>query len=115
MSWTPPPEPVTWSFTPPLAFGSASYATCTLRAPTPADVLKATAVRGESGLAVTLRLIAAISAEGIPYEALLLAPSWQIDQMSSYFEAFSGAQMPGPLAAWLNPPKSPADTGSPAA
>ena len=97
--WIPPPEPVTWELVPPVSFGSTTYTAVTLRSPTAGNLLKATAVPGESGVQVTMRLIAAISAEGIPYEALLQVPSWQIEQMSSYFEMFNGAPLPGPLAA----------------
>lgn len=101
--WSPPPAPLTWTFDPPLTLGTASYATATLRAPTAGDVLKATAVPGEGSIAVTLRLIAAVSAEQVPFEALLAAPAWQVEQMSAYFDSFAGAPMPqalisGPLA-----------------
>ena len=95
--WTPPPEPVTWTLSPAIEFGSASYSAITLRAPKASDVLKATAVRGEFGLATTLRLISAISAEGVPFEALVHVPSWQIDQMSGYLDSFNGAPLPVPL------------------
>jgi hypothetical protein len=99
MAWIPPPEPVTWDLAKPVKFAGASYNAITVRAPTSADLVKATAVAGESGLVVTLRLIATISEEGIPFEALLKVSSWQIDQISSYFDSFNGAPLPGPLAA----------------
>ena len=98
MAWTPPPEPVKWDLVPPVTFGSATYTGVTLRSPTAGNLLKATAVPGETGVSVTLRLISAISAEGIPFEAMLMVPSWQIEQMSNYFEMFNGAPLPGPLA-----------------
>ena len=93
---TPPPEPVTWELDKPLSFGPATYPAITLRAPTAGDVLKATAVRGAAGMEVTLRLIAAISAEGVPYEALLSLPAWVVDQMANYFDSFTGP-LPIPL------------------
>lgn len=103
--WSPPPEPVTWELPRPLVFGTATYPTITLRAPTAGNVLKATAVRGVSGMEVTLRLIAAISGEGVPYEALLDLPSWVCDQMSEYLDSFNGAPAPAPLR---RPPVAPA-------
>jgi hypothetical protein len=96
MAWIPPPEPVKWDIKP-VALGSTTYTTVTLRAPTPADIMKATALRGESGMAVALRLISAVSGEGIPFEALAQIPAWQIEQMSNYFESFTGAPLPDPL------------------
>jgi hypothetical protein len=95
--WTAPPEPVTWDLPKPLVFGSVTYATITLRAATAGDILKATAVRGASGMEVTLRLIANISGEGVPYEALSGLPAWIVDQMSSYLDSFNGAPLPIPL------------------
>jgi hypothetical protein len=95
--WHAPPEPVTWELATPLAFGSATYPTITLRAPTAGDVLKATAVRGSSGMEVALRLIATISAERVPYEALLTLPAWLADQMGQYLDSFAGAPPPPPL------------------
>lgn len=114
MTWSAPPEPVTWVFPTPLTLGTASYPAITLRAPTGADILKATALAGEPGYTVTLRLIANISVEQVPFEALLTAPAWMIDQMSRYFDAFNGAPMPGPLEGWAHPPAAP-DTASPPA
>ncbi len=92
-----PPSSVTWTLDPPVALGSSTYSSVTLRAPTGADVLKSIAVPGENGLQVTLRLISGISQEGIPFEALMLVASWQIEQMSHYLEMFNGAPLPGPL------------------
>jgi hypothetical protein len=95
--WHAPPEPVTWELAAPLAFGSATYPTVTLRAPTAGDVLKATAVRGSGGMEVTLRLISTISSEHVPYEALLNLPAWLVDQMGQYLDSFTGAPPPLPL------------------
>ena len=67
-------------------------------------MLKATAVRGASGMEVTLRLIANISAEGVPYEALLDLPAWVVDQMSNYLDGFNGAPLPLPLRPPAPPP-----------
>jgi hypothetical protein len=97
MAWTAPPEPVVWTIKP-VAYGGTTYTTITLRAPAAGDIIKATAVPGQSGLATALRLISAISGETIPYEALLSVPAWQIEQMSQYFESFSGSPLPDPLA-----------------
>jgi hypothetical protein len=105
-AYTPPPAELTFVFSPPLAFGAASYPAITLRCPSGADILKATALRGESSLAQTLRLAEAVSNEAVPFDALLLAPAWQIDQMARYFDSFNGAPMPGPFAVWLSPPAS---------
>jgi hypothetical protein len=46
-----------------------------------------------------LRLIAAINAEGAPFEAIMGLPAWQIEQMSGYIEMFNGSPLPGPLEA----------------
>lgn len=104
MDYAPPPAELTFIFSPPIVFGSATYPAITLRCPTGADILKATAVAGESSLAQTLRLAATVSGDAMPFEALLLAPAWQIDQMSRYFDAFTGAPMPVPFAEWLAGP-----------
>jgi hypothetical protein len=96
MAWTPPPEPVKWDIRP-VTIGTTTYTTVTLRAPTPADIMKATAIRGETGMAVALRLISAVSSEEIPFEALALVPAWQVEQMSNYFESFTGSPLPDPL------------------
>jgi hypothetical protein len=96
MDWTPPPEPVTWTIKP-VALGTTTYTTVTLRAPTTGDIIKASAVRGEGGMTVALRMISAVSAEAVPFEALLKVPAWQIEQMTNYFESFSGAPLPDPL------------------
>jgi hypothetical protein len=94
--WIPPPEPVTWTIRP-VSHGGTTYKTVTLRAPTSEDILKASANSRETGLAQALRLISAISEEAIPFEVLLKIPSWQIEQMTGYFESFSGAPLPDPL------------------
>ena len=73
------------------------YPTITVRAPNVGELMKATAVPGANGLEVTLRLIEAVSAEQIPYAALLLCPAWVIDQISRYMESFAGTPMPSPL------------------
>ena len=113
--WTFPPEPVTWILAKPVAYGGTTYTKITLRAPTAGDIINATAIPGQSGLAIALRMVSAISAETIPYEALLSVPSWQIEQMSNYFESFSGAPLPGPLAPQPSTDESPAATTSQAA
>lgn len=105
MDWTPPPEPMTWQLPTPISFGSASYSTITVRSPSAGDVLKAQAIAGQSKLGFTLRLIAELSAEGIPYEALAQSgagglPSHIVEQISGYLDLFGGAPIPGPLAAW---------------
>jgi len=94
-----PPEPVTWTLRTPIVFGSATYETVTLRAPTAAEVLKASALPGQSALDITIRLIAAVS-EMVPYEALVHVPAWQISQMADYLDSFAGAPLPDPLEAW---------------
>ena len=99
-AWTPVPEPVTWRFPKPLAQGGLSYATVTLGAPTAEDILKATSVRGASGMDITLRLIESASAEHVPYEVLKRLPSWLIQPISDSTEAFAGAPAPDPLEAW---------------
>lgn len=95
--WTLPPEPVTWHLHAPLSHGNATYSEVTIRCPTAGDVMKASAVRGASGMDVTLRLIAEINAEGIPYDALRGLPHWVVDQMSNYIDSFLGAPPPIPL------------------
>lgn len=110
--WTKPPQPVTWTLDEPIELGPSVYTQVTLRAPKGADILKATAVYGEDGLTIAMRLISAISAEGVPFEAVTRIESWQIDQMSRYFDSFNGAPMPGPLAP---PARAVADTAPRAA
>lgn len=105
MDWTPPPEPIAWVLPKPLAFGSASYPSITVRSPSAGDILKANAMPGQSGLGFTLRLIAELSLEGIPYEALAQAgpngvPQYIIEQITAYLDLFGGAPVPGPLEQW---------------
>jgi hypothetical protein len=100
VDWTPVPEPVTWTLPKPATEGGLSYSTVTMSAPTAGDILKATAVRGASGVDVTLRLIEAASAEHVPYEVLKKQPSWLIQQISEYTEEFAGAPAPDPLESW---------------
>jgi hypothetical protein len=95
--WQAPPPSVTWDLNPPIALGVASFSAITLRAPLGEDVLKATAIRGASNMEVTMRLIAAINAEGIPYEAVVKLPAWIIEQMGTYIDSFGGAPPPLPL------------------
>lgn len=99
-NWTPVPEPLTWTFPKPITHGGLFYETVTIGAPTAEDILKATAVRGASGMDVTLRLIESASAEHVPYEALKKLPSWLIQQISDYTEEFAGAPAPDPLESW---------------
>jgi hypothetical protein len=96
MDWTPPPEPVTWDIKP-ITLGSMVYTKITLSAPTPNHIMKATALRGDGGMAVALKLISAVSAEEVPFEVLAQVPAWQIEQMSNYFELFTGSPLPDPL------------------
>lgn len=100
MAWIAPPEPMTWLLPAPIQFGSAAYPTVTLRAPTAGDVLKATAIPGASGMQVTLQLIAKVSVEQIPYEALPALPAYLVEQMGSYMDLFGGAPLPSPLEDW---------------
>jgi hypothetical protein len=103
--WTPPPEPLTWELPKPLVFGSQTYSTITLRAPSGGDVLKASAMPGASPYAVSINLIAIVSAEKVPYQALARdgeegLPAHLIEQMASYLDLFGGAPIPGPLDIW---------------
>lgn len=100
MDWTPPPEPMVWTLPKPIPFGSQAYSTITLHAPTAGDILKATAVPGASAYDMTLRLIACLSAEGVPYEALAALPDYLVQQMSNYIDMFGGAPLPDPLESW---------------
>jgi hypothetical protein len=95
--WQAPPPEVTWDLNPPIVLGVATFRAITLRAPLGEDVLKATAVRGASNMEVTMRLIATINAEGIPFEAVVKLPAWIIEQMSGYIDSFGGAPPPLPL------------------
>jgi hypothetical protein len=95
--WIAPPAQVTWAFDPPLVANAQTYPQATLHAPCGADVLKATAIQGSSGLEVTARLCAILSVEGVPFEAMITAPSWQLEQMSNYVDSFNSAPLPGPL------------------
>jgi hypothetical protein len=98
--WTPPPAQVPWDLNPPITHGTNSFSRITLRAPTGADLIKAMANPNETGSHVTMRLIGVVSLEEVPFEAVINIPSWQIEQMSNYFETFNRAPMPGPLAEW---------------
>ncbi len=100
MAWVPLPEPLTWTLPTPLTFNGMQYGSVTLRAPSGADIMKASAIPGASGLDVTLRLIEAVSAEHVPYEALKTLPAYMVMQMGNYMDEFSGAPEPDPLAAW---------------
>lgn len=100
MDWTPPPEPLTWTLPKPIPFGSVTYSAVTLRAPTAGDMLKAMAIPGASPYQVAMRLIAGVSAESIPYEALASVPAYVIEQMSNYLDTFGGAPLPDPLDGW---------------
>jgi hypothetical protein len=99
-AWTPVPEPVTWPLPKPLSHGGLSYTQVTIGAPTAEDILKATAVRGASGVDVALRLIESASAEQVPYDVLKKQPKWLLEQISEYFEEFAGAPAPDPLESW---------------
>ncbi len=98
--YIPIPEPVTWLLAKPAEHGGMSYPSVTLRAPTAGEVLKATAVRGATGMDVTLRLIEAVSIERVPYDVLKTLSAYQIMQMSDYLDLFTGVPPPDPLAAW---------------
>jgi len=100
VSWIPIPEPVTWNLAAPLSHNGMNYSTVTLRAPTGADILKATAIRGASSLDTTLRLIEGVSGERIPYDALKTLPAWLVMQMGDYMDEFMGTPAPDPLVAW---------------
>lgn len=100
MDWVPPPEFLEWKLPTPIAFGSVTYATVTLRSPTAGDILKSMAIPGASGYDIGLRLISAVSVEQIPYEALMMIPAYMVDQMGSYVDMFGGAPLPAPLEAW---------------
>ena len=100
MAWIAPPDEVTWTLAKPITFGSQTYSDVTLRCPTAADVLKASAIRGSSFYEITLRMIAALSE--VPYEALTIGggkglPSYVVEQMSRYLDSFNEAPLPGPL------------------
>ena len=105
MDWTPPPEPMTWVLPRPIQFGSASYPTITLRAPSAGDILKAGAIPGSSEVQINLRLISVLSVEQVPYEALAMPspdglPAHLMGQMGAYIDMFGGAPLPGPLEEW---------------
>jgi hypothetical protein len=91
---------VTWTLAAPISHNGMNYATVTLRAPTSADILKASAVRGTFGLDLTLRLVEAVCGEHVPYDALKLLPAWQIMQMGDYMDEFMGTPAPDPLVTW---------------
>ena len=98
--WIPVPEPMTWQLAKPLSHNGLSYGSVTLRAPSAADILKATAIPGAVGMDVTLRLIEAVSAEHVPYDLLKALPAYLIMQMSDYLDEFAGTPAPDPLEAW---------------
>jgi hypothetical protein len=79
MDWIAVPEPVTWKLPKPGMSGGLQYDTLTVGAPTSANVLKASAVHGASGLDITLRMIEATSAENVPTRSL---PSSRIGSIS---------------------------------
>ena len=98
--WIPVPEPMTWQLPGPLTHNGMSYASVTLRAPSAADILKATAIPGAVGMDITLRLIEVVSAEHVPYDVLKTMPAYLIMQMSDYLDEFAGTPAPDPLEAW---------------
>ncbi len=98
--WTPVPEPITWTLPRPLEHGGLTYTTITIGAPTGEDILKATAVRGATGLDVLCRVIEAASAEHVPYDVLKKQPEWLLTQISGYIDEFAGTPAPDPLEAW---------------
>ena len=100
MTYAPPPEPQMWLLPRPVSSGGLDYDRITLRAPSGADVLKATALAGAAPLEIVMRLIAAASIEKVPFEVVLDQPEWIIGQMSAYFEEFAGNPAPDPLEAW---------------
>jgi hypothetical protein len=102
VNWSPPPERITWTLPKPIASEKegAAYDTVTLHAPTVAEVIIAAGRQAERGGDTTLRLIAAVNEEGIPYEALRRLPIWLIEQMSVYLAAFIGAPLPGVASEW---------------
>ena len=100
MDWIAVPEPVTWKLPKPGMSGGLQYDTLTVGAPTSANVLKASAVHGASGLDITLRMIEATSAENVPYEVLAQQPHWFNQQVADYFEEFTGTPAPDPLGKW---------------
>jgi hypothetical protein len=95
--WEPPPASATWTLTQPLTLGTTKFTAITMRAPTVGEVMAVTSVRGMSNLETTLRLIEKVSAEQVPYDALVNVPAWIIDQIGRYMEAFTAAPMPYPL------------------
>jgi hypothetical protein len=110
--WIAPPDSMTWTLQKPVEFAGATYPAITLRSPTVAETLKATAVRSATNLEATCRLIGIVSAEGIPYEAIILLPTWLIEQMSGYMDAFAGAPAPDPLEQWYQQRREAAASGN---
>lgn len=98
--WASPPTPLTWELDDAISFNGATFHTVSLRAPTGADMLKATGTRGASNMQINMQMIAAVSMEQVPYEAVQLLPLWLIQQMNEYLDLFGGAPEPSPLAAW---------------
>jgi hypothetical protein len=106
LRWEPPPASLTWTLPDPPRIGTMMYPHITVRAPNVGEVMKATAVPGATNLETTLRLIEVVSAEQIPYAALLLVPAWIVDQISRYMESFSSYPMPKPPLPKGAPPPS---------
>jgi hypothetical protein len=106
IEWKPPPATMTWTLSDPPRVGTMTYPQITMRAPRVGEVMKATAVPGATNLEVSLRLIETVSAEQIPYAALLEVPAWIVDQIGRYMESFSRAPMPTPPLATPAPPRS---------
>ena len=99
-AWIPVPEPITWQMPEPIAYNGVTYQTVTLRAPTGEQLLKAMAIPGASSADITHRLIAEVSTEKMPYDAVKKLPWWMISKMSDYMDLFAGAPDPDPLEAW---------------
>ena len=97
-AWIPVPEPLTWQLPEGVREGGMVYREIVLRAPTGADIMKATAIPGSSPQEVTLRLIEAVS--GVPYEVIKRLGWHEIVQMRDYMDEFAGAPAPDPLEAW---------------
>jgi hypothetical protein len=98
LTWTPVPEPVTWTLPNSVAHNGLTFTQVILRAPTGEDIMKATALPGATNADVTHRLIEAVS--GVPYHVLKQLPWHMLKQMSDYLDEFAGAPAPDPLEQW---------------
>lgn len=86
-AWAPPPSPFTIRLPDEIVVGSERYSEITLRAPTIAQVMMATAVTGASMADTSCKLVALVA--HMNEEAVKQIPAWFMEKIGQYFDAFT--------------------------